>query len=73
MPSSFIDMRELDTDFVREIVQQAGVEWPEGQDAESRLFRFRAQRIVNAAFGRGVASKRKMDEVIGRFFEGDDE
>ena len=64
MTDTFIDLRELDIDVVRDIVQQAGVIWPDGQDSESRLFRFNARRIVNSAFARGVASRKKIDEVL---------
>lgn len=68
MTDTFIDLRELDIDVVRDIVQQAGVIWPDGQDREARLFRFNARRIVNAAFARGVASRKRMDEVIAMAF-----
>lgn len=64
MTDTFIDLRELDDDLVRDIVQQAGVIWPDGQDRESRLFRFNARRIVNSAFARGVDGRKKMDEVL---------
>ena len=62
--TGFIDLHELDTDAVRDIVASAGCEWPAGDDRESRLFRFCARRIATEAFRRGVASKAQLDEYV---------
>ena len=50
--TEFHDLRELDTNTLRDIVTQSGVIWPEGGDRESRLFRSGATHR-NRGFRRG--------------------
>lgn len=69
--TGFIDLRELDTDTVRDIVVQSGCEWPADDSRESRLFRFRVRRIATEAFRRGAASKARLDEVVATMFKED--
>ena len=69
MPDAFIEY-ELDTDTVRKIVQQSGVAWPEGEDRESRLFRFNARRIVAEAFRQGVESGQKINTAVATMLGG---
>ena len=68
MPDSFIDLRELDFETVRDIVQQAGVIWPEDGSRESRFFRFRVRRIATEAYRRGMASRQKIDTAVAVMF-----
>lgn len=68
MPDSFIDLRELDFETVRDIVQQAGVIWPEDGSYESRFFRFRVRRIATEAYRRGMASRQKIDAAVAVMF-----
>ena len=68
MPDTFIDLRELDDDVVRDIVQQAGVIWPEDGSRESRFFRFRVRRIATEAYRRGMASRQKIDTAVAVMF-----
>ena len=68
MPDSFIDLRELDSETVRDIVQQAGVIWPEDGSRESRLFRFRVRRIATEAYRRGMASRQEIDAAVAVMF-----
>ena len=65
---SFIDLRELDNDTLRDIVVQSGVIWPEGGDQESRFFRFRIRRIATEAYRRGMADRKKLDEAVATMF-----
>ena len=57
MPEAFIDLSELKTDTLRDIVVTSGVIWPDGDDRESRLFRFRIRRIANEAYRRGMSDR----------------
>jgi len=70
-PAAFIDIRELDTDTVREIVMQAGCEWPADDFRESRLFRFQVRRIATEAFRRGMQSRQNLDAAIVGLFSGE--
>ena len=64
MPEAFIDVSELKTDTLRDIVVTSGVIWPDGDDRESRLFRFQARRIVAEAFRQGMESGQKLNAVV---------
>ena len=68
MPESFIDLRELDTETLRDIAVKSGVIWPEDGDRESRLFRFRVRRIATEAYRRGMADSRKIDAAVAVMF-----
>jgi hypothetical protein len=68
MADAFIDLREMDTDAVRDIVQQSGVIWPEGGDRDSRLFRFKVRRIVAEAYRRGVRDGQKINATVAVMF-----
>lgn len=67
--TAFIDIRELDTDTVRDIVQQSGCEWPTDDSRESRLFRFSVRRIATEAFRRGVSSGQKINAAVAAMFD----
>jgi len=69
--TEFHDLRELDTNTLRDIVTQSGVIWPEGGDRESRLFRFRVRRIATEAFRLGYAARGQVDEAVATMFGGD--
>ena len=69
MPDAFIDLGEMDTETVRRIVQQSGVAWPEGEDRESRLFRFNARRIVAEAYRQGMESSQKINAAVATMFQ----
>lgn len=47
--------QELPAEKVRQIVRDAGCDWPEDGSRESRLWRFNVRRIVEAAWHRGFA------------------
>ena len=64
MPEAFIDLSELKTDTLRDIVVTSGVIWPDGDDRESRLFRFQARRIVAEALRQGMESGQKLNAVV---------
>ena len=49
--------QELPTEKVRQIVRDAGCDWPEDDSRESRLWRFNVRRIVEAAWHRGFAAE----------------
>ena len=68
MPEAFIDVSELKTDTLRDIVVTFGVIWSDGDDRESRLFRFRIRRIANEAYRRGMADRQKIDAVVAAMF-----
>ena len=61
-------MSELKTDTLRDIVVTSGVIWPDGDDRESRLFRFRIRRIANEAYRRGMADRQKIDAAVAAMF-----
>lgn len=69
--STFIDIRELDYDTVRDIVVQSGCEWPADDSRESRLFRFRVRRIATEAFRRGMQSRQDLDAAVVGLFSGE--
>ena len=69
MPEAFIDVSELKTDTLRDIVVTSGVIWPDGDDRESRLFRFRIRRIANEAYRRGMADRQKIDAAVAAMFQ----
>ena len=69
--TEFHDLRELDTNTLRDIVTWSGVIWPEGGDRESRLFRFKVRRIATEAFRRGYAARSRVDEAVATMFGGD--
>ena len=71
MPESFIDLREPDTETLRDIAVKSGVIWPEDGDAESRLFRFRVRRIATEAYRRGVCDGQKINAAVAAMFGGD--
>lgn len=68
MPDTFITLRELDTDTVRDIVVQSGCEWPADDSRESRLFRFQIRRIATEAYRRGMAAGQKIDAAVAVMF-----
>lgn len=68
MPEAFIDLSELKTDTLRDIVVTSGVIWPDGDDRESRLFRFCIRRIANEAYRRGMADRQKIDAAVAAMF-----
>lgn len=68
MTEAFIDVSELKTDTLRDIVVTSGVIWPDGDDRESRLFRFRIRRIANEAYRRGMADRQKIDAAVAAMF-----
>lgn len=47
--------QELPAEKVRQIVRDAGCDWPEDDSRESRLWRFNVRMIINAAWHRGFA------------------
>lgn len=63
---AFVDLSELDTDTVRDIVVQSGCEWPADDSRESRLFRFRVRRIATEAFRRGFSSANQINAIVER-------
>lgn len=65
---TFIDLRELDTETVRDIVVQSGCEWPTDDSRESRFFRFRIRRITTEAYRRGIADRKKIDAAVSTMF-----
>lgn len=67
--TAFIDIRELDYNSVREIVEQSGCDWPTDNSLESRLFRFRVRRIATEAFRRGVESGQKINAAVATMFD----
>ena len=71
MAEAFIEC-EMDTQEVRRIVRQSGVDWPLDDSRESRLFRFQARRIVAAAFRQGMESGQKLNAVVATMFQGED-
>lgn len=71
MAEAFIEC-EMDTQEVRRIVRQSGVDWPLDDSRESRLFRFQARRIVAEAFRRGMESGQKLNAVVATMFQGED-
>ena len=68
MADAFIDLSELKTDTLRDIVVASGVIWPDGDDRESRLFRFRIRRIATEAYRRGMADRQKIDAAVDAMF-----
>ncbi|MFN3689879.1 MAG: hypothetical protein ACK4UU_03010 [Fimbriimonadales bacterium] len=48
---------------MRQIVRDAGCGWPEDDSRESRLWRFNATRLINAAWNRGVADHADVQRV----------
>ena len=64
--------QELPTYKVRQIVRDAGCDWPEDDSRESRLWRFNVRRIVNAAWHRGFAdharAQRAGEEAVRNMF-----
>lgn len=68
-PTAFIDIRELDTDTVREIVVQSGCEWPADDSRESRLSRFYSRRIASEAYRRGVQDGQKINAAVGAWLD----
>lgn len=66
--------QELPAEKVRQIVRDAGCDWPEDDSRESRLWRFNAHRIVNAAWHRGFADhaavQRAGEEALREMFGG---
>lgn len=71
MAEAFIEC-EMDTQEVRSIVRQSGVDWPLDDSRESRLFRFQARRIVAEAFRQGMESGQKLNAVVATMFQGED-
>lgn len=71
MAEAFIEC-EMDTEEVRRIVRQSGVDWPLDDSRESRLFRFQARRIVAEAFRQGMESGQKLNAVVATMFQGED-
>ena len=71
MAEAFIEC-EMDTQEVRRIVRQSGVDWPLDDSRESRLFRFKARRIVAEAFRQGMESGQKLNAVVATMFQGED-
>ena len=71
MAEAFIKC-EMDTQEVRRIVIQSGVDWPLDDSRESRLFRFQARRIVAEAFRQGMESGQKLNAVVATMFQGED-
>lgn len=69
--TTFIDIRELDTDTVRDIVVQSGCVWPADESRESRLFRFQVRRIATEAFRRGMQSRQDLDAAASKMFAGE--
>lgn len=67
--TAFIDIRELDADTVRDIVEQSGCEWPADDSRESRLFRFSVRRIATEAFRQGVCSGQKINAAVATMFD----
>ena len=68
MPEAFIDLSELKTDTLRDIVVASGVIWPDGDDRESRLFRFRIRRIAKPDDGKlaiGIAAQTNSWQRLG--------
>ena len=68
MTEAFIDLSDLKTDTLRDIVVASGVIWPDGDDRESRLFRFRIRRIANEAYRRGMSDRQKIDAAVAAMF-----
>ena len=68
MVDAFIDIRELDANTLRDISVKSGVIWPEDDDRESRLFRFRVRRIATEAYRRGVADGQKINAAVAVMF-----
>ena len=68
--------QELPTEKVRQIVRDAGCDWPEDDNRESRRWRFNAHRIINAAWRQGfidhARAQRAGEEAVRKLF-GDDE
>lgn len=69
--TTFIDIRELDYDTVRDIVEQSGASWPADESRESRLFRFQVRRIATEAFRRGMQSRQALDAAVVGLFSGE--
>lgn len=69
--STFIDIRELDYDTVRDIVEQSGAPWPADESRESRLFRFQVRRIATEAYRRGMQSRQDLDAAAVGLFSGE--
>jgi hypothetical protein len=53
--SSWQPPEELPAEKVRQIVRDAGCDWPEDDSLSSRMWRLEVKRIVNAAWRRGCA------------------
>lgn len=70
MAEAFIEC-EMDTQEVRRIVRQSGVDWPLDDSRESRLFRFQARRIVAEAFRQGMESGQKLNAMVATMFQGE--
>lgn len=68
MAEAFIEC-EMDAQEVRRIVMQSGVDWPMDESRESRLFRFKARRIVAESFRQGVESGQKLNAVVAAIGE----
>ncbi|HEX7387845.1 MAG TPA: hypothetical protein VF285_11320 [Castellaniella sp.] len=66
--TTFIDIRELDYDTVRDIVEQSGASWPADDSRESRLFRFQVRRIATEAFRRGAQARQDIDAAAAKMF-----
>lgn len=66
--------QELPTEKVRQIVRDAGCDWPEDDSRESRLWRFNVHRVVNAAWHQGFADhaavQRAGEEAMRKMFGG---
>lgn len=64
--------QELPAEKVRQIVRDAGCDWPEDDSRESRLWRFNVRRIINAAWYRGFtdhdAMQRAGEEMMRKMF-----
>lgn len=67
---------EIPVEKVRQIVRDAGCDWPEDDSRESRLWRFNVHRVVNAAWHQGFADhaavQRAGEEAMRKMFGGGD-